>query len=432
MFLYDRAEEGFEPSLNLFQSPPVNTAVYQREYVSYRPITQISRGSPIVFSIPGSSSQYKDLRKTILHIKARIRKADGTPVTASDEVGFCNLTLQSLFRQVDVNFQHKTLSSSTGQNYGYKSYFDTLLKFEIDPKLSQLQAGLYYKDTGGFMDESSPSGGNAGLMERSSFTNDGEYVSLEGPLHLDICQQDRLIINGVQIDFKLLPTTDSFVLMCPSGSEQYYFEIGEAVLKVCQVKLNPGVLVSHGERIKQTPAIYPHMRSDLRAFNIQSGSLTWSADDLFQNQAPSRVVVGMVTSKAYAGSYQSNPYNFQHFNCSFMSLSVDGKSLPSEPFQCDFDKDQFVSAYLSLFTGVGKFDQNEGNFITRSDFSSGYSVFLFDVSGRRGKECLDLVKTGSTRLSIRFDKALQETVTCLVYSSFPNMIQIDEARNIVL
>jgi hypothetical protein len=159
------------------------------------------------------------------------------------------------------------------------------------------------------LDETDPDSGNEGLTERASFTNQGEYVTLEGPLHLDACQQDRLIINGVQIDLKFIPSIDSFALICPADAGNYSFEIQEAVLKVCQVKLNPGVLISHSEKIKKTPALYPNMKSDIRAFNIQSGSLTWSVDDLFQNQVPSRVVVAMVKSQAYAGNYQSNPFN---------------------------------------------------------------------------------------------------------------------------
>jgi hypothetical protein len=100
--MFDLAEEGFDPCLDLFHSPPVNTAIYQREYVSYRPVTQISKEAPIVFSIPDSSSDYKDLKKTILHIKARILK-DGTPVKRTDKVAFCNLPIQSIFRQVDIS-----------------------------------------------------------------------------------------------------------------------------------------------------------------------------------------------------------------------------------------------------------------------------------------------------------------------------------------
>ena len=200
----------------------------------------------------------------MIYLKCRIKKQNGSPITKEDDVAFANLTLQTLFRQVDFSLQQIGLNSGVGLNYPYKAMIDTLLKFEEDPKETQLQSQLYFKDGSGYMDESSAQGGgNIGLLERSTFTNNGEYVDLEGPLYIDACQQDRLLINGVQIDVKLTPSSDSFVLMTPQGEKMYTYEIGEAVLKMCQVKLNPGVMISHAEQLKKSPEY------EIRCQNIQ-------------------------------------------------------------------------------------------------------------------------------------------------------------------
>ena len=92
-FKFEGSEEGFEGGLDLFKPPPVNTAIYKREWMSYRPISQITKGSPIQFTIPGTSSDYKDLKKTMLYVKCRIKKQNGSPITTNDSVGFSNLTL---------------------------------------------------------------------------------------------------------------------------------------------------------------------------------------------------------------------------------------------------------------------------------------------------------------------------------------------------
>jgi hypothetical protein len=220
-YKFDGSEEGFSASLDLFKPPPVDTAIYKREWITYRPVSQITKGAPIQFCVSGSSSDYKDLRKMTLHLKCRIVKQNGEGINQTDSVGLVNLSLQSLFRQVDFSLNQKVMTSSVGLNYPYKSMIDTLLKFEEDPKETQLQSQLYFKDTAGeFMDDGDKEGGNIGFMLRNQFTDKGQYVDMEGPLYLDICQQDRLLINGVQVDLKLIPSTDNFVLMT-SGTDSY-------------------------------------------------------------------------------------------------------------------------------------------------------------------------------------------------------------------
>ena len=335
-FKFDGSEEGFESGLDVFKPPPVNTAVYKRELMSYRPVSQITKGSPIQFTIQGTSSDYKDLKNTMLYLKLRITNENGDPITAEDRVGLSNLSLQSLFRQVDFNLQQQGMTTGVGLNYPYKAMMDTLLQFEEDPKETQLQSQLYFKDSSHYMDSPDPrEGSNLGLLLRSQFTENGQYVDLEGPLYIDVCQQDRFLINGVQIDVKLIPSSDAFVLMSPQGEKRYKYEIGDAILKISQVKLNPGVMISHAEQIKKSPALYPYMRSDVRTFNIQSGSFSWGMDDVFQGQIPCRVVVGLVSSKAFSGAYDKNPYNFHHFNCNFIGLYADGQSVPGDPLRCD-------------------------------------------------------------------------------------------------
>ena len=74
------------------------------------------------FSIPGTSASYIDLRKTRLHIKAAIKKENGSLVGKDDLVGFVNLSLHALFRQVDIALNQTIITA--GVNYSFKSILD--------------------------------------------------------------------------------------------------------------------------------------------------------------------------------------------------------------------------------------------------------------------------------------------------------------------
>ena len=330
----------------------------------------------------------------MLHIKCRILK-DGDTVTATDKVAFANMPLQTLIRQLDVSLQQKNITTGVGLNYSYKALMDTLLWYQEDPKETHLQSQLYFKDDAGSMDAADPElGSNIGLLQRWEYTKDGQVVDLEGGLYVDLFQQDKLLINGVQLDVKIFPNTDSFVLMSPIDGTKFTYKIVDCVLKVCHVTLNPALMLAHADVIKQKNAVYNFTRSDLRTYNIPAGTYSWNGDDLFSGNIPSRVIVGIVDTRAYSGAYNKNPYGFQHHDCNFIGFYVDGQSLPGEPLQLNYKNNQFMPGYLSLFTGLGRYHSAFGNEISRDEYKSAYCLYVFDIDSVNSKDFVKLMKKG--------------------------------------
>ena len=168
--------------------------------------------------------------------------------------------------------------------------------------------------------------------------------------------------------------------------------------------LNPALTLAHAEAIKEMNAVYNFTRSDVRTYNIPAGSQTWNGDDLFSGDIPSRVIVGVVDTRAYSGAYDRNPYAFQHHDCNFIGFYVDGQSLPGEPYQLHYKNHQYMTAYLSLFTGLGRYHSSFGNEISRDESKAGYCLYVFDIDSANSKDFVKLLKKGHTRLSIRFSE----------------------------
>ena len=59
-------------------------------------------------------------------------------------------------------------------------------------------------------------------------------VDMEGQIYMDICQQERYLLNGWQINFMFWLNRDTFCLMC-GDDKRYRVEVMAAVLKVCYV-----------------------------------------------------------------------------------------------------------------------------------------------------------------------------------------------------
>ena len=213
--------ETFPSELALFSPPPIESAIEKKQWVEYRPLSQLAQSAPIEFLIPAAGAQYVDLRRSLLHIKFRIVKKSGDELELTDMVAPVNFIMHSLFSQIDVFLQQQLVSNSSNQLYAYKAYIETILDNGSAPQNTQLQAQGYFKDVAGSMDDVEiVSGNNVGLKHRFALCVSSKVCDVEGPLMVDIAQQDRLILNGVEIQLKLWQNKEAFGLMSKSENDE--------------------------------------------------------------------------------------------------------------------------------------------------------------------------------------------------------------------
>ena len=87
---------------------------------------------------------------------------------------------------------------------------------------------------------------------------------------------------------------------------------------------------------------------------------------------------------------------------------------------------------MSLYSGTGKENRNEGNDITCEDYPRGYALYVFDLSPDLAEEGhFNLAKQGTVRVELKFGAALANTVTVVAYAEFENVIEIDRNRNVI-
>jgi hypothetical protein len=409
--------------LALFQQPPTDTGIQGTEWITYRPVNQLTEGSALEFNIPSTSTSYLDLKRMQLHVKAKITKSDGTDIEApADHVGMVNAPLHAMFSQVDMSLQQQP-TNQVGPNYPYKAYLDLLFDTEDEQELLNQ---LFIKDDPGTdMDDGDPSGSNQGLYKRAIYT-EGKTVDLIGGLKLEFCQQDHLLLNGVPLNLKLWQTPETFRLMAKDKTENYKLKIVDAVLRVAITKVNPGVLIGHADALKEASALYPYTRSVVKNFAVPSGQFSFTVDDLFQGEVPGRLILGLVSSTAIHGDFNKNPFNFQNFGCNYVGFYLNGQSMPSHPLQPNYSGNQYAEAFQTLNTEQKKRAVN----ITRRDYKNGYCLYVIDPSGVYDEQ--RLLQRGHTRLELKFSNALPETCTVIVYGKFPSLAKIDQSRNVTL
>ena len=203
-----------------------------------------------------------------------------------------------------------------------------------------------------------------------------------------------------------------------------------------QSACNPAVIYAHAQVLESTNAKYPFIKTEVKMMAIPRGQVNFTWDNCVNGIRPLRCVIGFVNSLAVSGAYTLNPWNFQHYNLSQITLSLDGLPVGGNPLRLSFDDDNGIStvpALVNLLETTGKWMADSGNAIDRDDIAKGIALYVFDVEPQfQTDHYLSLLKYGNLRIDCQFNKPLPEAVTCVLYVETPGYFEINKARDVVL
>ena len=131
----------------LFQ-PVMQQSFLQKEFDRrFHPIATIQPGSQIEFLVKNSEKLYLDLNSSRIMVRCQVKKKDGSamPDAATCKTIAVNLLLHSIFKDVTVQFNNKTVSDPSNM-YPYRAYFETLINASHDAQKYRLQSEGWHKD----------------------------------------------------------------------------------------------------------------------------------------------------------------------------------------------------------------------------------------------------------------------------------------------
>lgn len=425
-------EECSKSELDLSSMPPLNVSMERGEDITHRPVSSLESGGPIEFNIAASPDLYLDMGRSKLYLKVKIIKATGANIAEADQVVPVNLLLHSLFQQVDVKLKDCLVSSSLN-TYPYKAYLETLLAFGSDAKSSHKEMEGYYPDQAGGMEKVKTDDDvtNEGYSSRRGLIESSKTLELMGRLHVDAFHQDRFLLPGVDLSLKLIRSPDNFHLMYGEGA--YKVRVVEACFVTRRVKINPSIALEHAKTLQTGEFLkYPFRRGVVTTAVIGQGSVSFHKDNLVTGQLPRRIVLGLVRNDAFNGVCNRNPYNFDHFDLNYLSLSVGGQNFPAQPLTPLYNEGIYLQAYENLYNGLGFTNEDRSFCISRADYPKGYTLYAFDLTADQTEGAhVDPIKYGDLKIEIHFRRAVQTPLNLILYSEYDSVIKIDASRNVL-
>lgn len=388
---------------------------------------KLERGKAIEFEVP-ESEHFTSLHDATLKVKCKITKkdkgnCDHATESTPDKVMPINNVFHSMWNKVSVYLNGHL--AEFGDNYGYRAYLTTLLSMDKDVMDVRGMLTGWSKDTAGHMEVAASDGANLGGRARGATFASSKSVTMVGRMLSDIFMQGCSIPPKTGIRVVLQPASESFVLMAAAATE-YELHIESAELHVVRQHTPTQLVQAVGSLAAKRNLKLNYRRTEVTMRNIR-GVMSESVD-LFSASAPlpDRILVGFVTSKAYAGQLESNPYNFQKFDYQTVQLTVDSRNYPSLPYKPDFgNSNDYLPLYNSLLHEFNADTSNHMINVTPAEFYNGYTLYPFRLTPRSC--CGDVLGdplTGGVKLVLTKKTEATETLTLIVLAEYRSEYEI--------
>ena len=419
--------------LDLFSIPPTQLGVQASHWVNVRPKNVVDDGGPWLFELQTGPHYCLPCRNyLVLRLKLE-RKGNGVPIdlVAADVVAPINKIASTLIRSLKVYLGSKMISDSS-ELYAYRSILETELNFGYDVKESgHLTAALYARN--------SPSGlwddvGNLGFDLRRKWFAGGE-IEVLAPLTCDLFNTRKVLPSHSNLRVEISRNNDDFLITSHNAADAvgraYHLRVVDLSWQVQMLELSKTASLAIETALLKTPAKYPLRLVRMGRLSIPRGSNRSPLNAVMCGQIPRRLIVGAVSRKAFNGDRVLDPFRFKHFNCSEISITAGGVQYPREPLRMNYEKDQYLGAYISFLENLGLGSpSNQAVQIHPEAYKQGLCLYAFDLSSDQTADGShwDLSRQGSVTIDAHFSTPLTEDIELIIYAEQDSSLLIDAHR----
>ncbi|KAL3096323.1 hypothetical protein niasHT_025594 [Heterodera trifolii] len=356
-------------------------------------------------------TSYVDLSKVFVCTEFKLKKVadDGVvvDVPANAAVGLIQMPGATFIRNLKVHINQREVYDSN-QLYSYKVFLDTELSYPVAAKEAYFGVAGYFRD-------SDPTKVND---KRKKAVEESKSFQTISKLSADIFNQDLYMISNVEIDIELALQSDDFMIHQEAANrDKYTLEVVDCRLIVKTVDLMDGLSLDISKKLDMEPARYGIRKTLMKSLFITGGRYDFSAN-LFTEEVPRRVIIGLVPNQNYIGQNQKNPFYFNHHNVRDIELTASGRTYPQFPYNLDYKNNRYARAYHDTQEHLGMACTTESNGISYSMFKTAYCLYVFQMTNaQEDSPGFELIKEGCTAVNIRFAEAVpNEGVTLIAYA----------------
>ena len=161
-------------------------------------------------------------------------------------------------------------------------------------------------------------------------------MDMIGRLHGDIFNQEKYLLDMVKMRLRLHSSKNQFCMMCSETNPNFKMKVLGAVLKVKKVHISLNAYLGITRALTKNIAKYLVRGVIIKSYSISAGSMSISADHVFRDVIPQRVVVRIVDNGAFNWAFRKNTFNFKNNKISLCGFLKNNEPIPNRPYQTNF------------------------------------------------------------------------------------------------
>ena len=420
--------------VDIFSEPITEkSSKFCRESV-HRPVSENTDG-PYEFYLPAENNTYIDcegFRLSGLVSMTKVEDGKEVATKTADAAAPINFLPGTAWSMKELFFNGALVNYVTQPYDNIKTYMEANLSYWLDVKETVLKGtSMFAKEEIKDGKKGKLDATNAGHVARAELLTDGKKHQFCVPLQLDVLNTDRFLPNNLDLNIRLTKANDKFLV---NAAEDKGYKIMFHDLKLIsrRVAIDEAVLKDHENRFKAgQEAIFPFVRTDIKVFNIPSGSTEARTNSIYRKKIPTSALIAFVENEALTGNYKKNPLHFKNFNIADLSFYCNSEKICS--YEQDYSKpsDGQVS-YRRFQDEIGVRTNNIGNDINFDEWKELFNVYAFDFSPDKCNGFHDHVDlSGNLDFVVKFKSAPEKVLSMIILTHYDDQIRLDEARNVV-
>jgi hypothetical protein len=432
------------PALDLFDPSPVCNDTANGFTESIYPEAGLhDSGGNITYRLI-ATGDYIDPNKSFFYGRGKFKgtmPVTANGVTADTDISkirnprfsWVNMLPQALFKSVDVSVNNTNITNNDS-HYGYRTIFQTFANSTEAVQNKYLSLSGCVKDQGKWdgVDENA----NPALKIRRDSVNGDLELFFTFDLTTPLFQINKAILSGCDIVITLRKHDRPAFYMMHKTGDAIDFELQELVFKVRKITPKDHKALEIEQALKTKGSVtYPLSDPRIIVTSVAAGETYIHKEIATLGHNPSHIMFAMVDTEAYNGHCEKNPFRFQHFDVSKITLTKNGMIFPTPPITCDFDRGNYVEAYRHFLASVHADKNVHVPHITLEDFKNGAFIASWDMSADQ-YGCSDpqmlVNKSANIKLSVEFKRPLPKSITCFFVFELTSRLIINQSRQAVL
>lgn len=433
MSKYVKSQEALPAGLHIWDPLPTQTAIAETKIMDFHPLSSLDSSDTIDFVIPAIQKYMLDRVEILVDI--RVRTAAGEQPGAGHQVSVVPHLVAALWRNVDVNIGGVSLVQSFDNSYAMFQFWET-----VTHNTAGCSSLLWQKE-GLLLDSVTSKADSENLVyfveapavavnehgkKRAERIAQGVSVSLISDLNVSLFKQEKLLPPNLEIHVSLTKNYSEFILMeSDTTTEKVVFD--KVVLRCTFQRPIDMVVNLIEERLARENAIYHADKSVLSTHSISQGAQEFTIDNVFNGILPYCFLIGVQDRRAFGRSRSRNPFSL--YPIYKVQLFVNGQDHFPRPIERT--QHEYAIMYDTFLKQTGY--ANNGDTMVQQHYRA-YPAMAFDLSTDKtpNQQSLNLVHSGTARLTIELDAPAPENRVLMVLAWYEQIVEISADRQVTI